>query len=138
MATPTIENYLERIYELTRKTGFTRPTDIARALEVSQPCVTQMAKRLKDEGFVEYERYRDIALTQKGERLGKDVQVRHQKLTGFLSMIGVEDQKRIWRDVEGIEHHVSPVTMKGIRGLVQFFADRPEARRMLAAHRRGR
>jgi Mn-dependent DtxR family transcriptional regulator len=125
MATPSMEDYLERIYQLMQEKGYARVVDIANLLNVQSPSVTRMIQKLADERFLEYEKYRGIVLTPKGEHLGKAVKRRHKTLAEFLRMIGVTDEETVFKDVEGIEHHVSPATMEAIRSLVHFFQEEP-------------
>jgi Mn-dependent DtxR family transcriptional regulator len=115
-----MEDYLERIYKLEEKKGYARVVDIAESLDFAPSSVTRMVQRLADEGYLEYERYRGIILTDKGRELGRRMSRRHESLDEFLRMIGVADEDTLWRDVEGIEHHVSPETMAAIRSLTAF------------------
>ena len=120
-----MEDYLERIYHLMQEKGYARVVDIAALLEVQSPSVTRMIQKLADAGFVEYERYRGIILTERGTELGRRMKRRHKRLEDFLRVIGIADEATIWRDVAGIEHHVSPVTMDAIQSLVAFFQAKP-------------
>lgn len=133
MATPSMEDYLERIYQLMQEKGYARVVDIAELLKVQSPSVTRMVQKLADEGYLEYEKYRGIVLTQKGEHLGKAVKRRHKTLAEFLRLAGVEDEATVFKDVEGIEHHVSPATMDAIRSLVHFFQECPKCHDELKA-----
>jgi Mn-dependent DtxR family transcriptional regulator len=70
-----------------------------------------------------------LILTDKGERVGKRLVYRHKLLEDFLRIIGVEE-KNIYQDVEGIEHHMSWNSIDRIGNLVQYFQedqDRKEA-----------
>jgi len=125
MATPSMEDYLERIYQLMQEKGYARVVDIANLLNVQSPSVTRMIQKLADEEFLEYEKYRGIVLTEKGESLGKAVKRRHKTLSEFLRLVGVRDEATVFKDVEGIEHHVSPETLDAIRSLVEFFEGHP-------------
>ncbi len=136
MATPNMEDYLERIYQLVQEKGYARVVDIAALLDVQSPSVTRMIQKLAKEGYLKYERYRGIVLTPTGATLGHSMKRRHKTLEDFLRMIGVADEKIIWKDVEGIEHHVSPVTMEAIRTLVRFFDENARCRAELVAFRR--
>lgn len=51
---------------------------------------------------------------------------RHAMLAEFLRMLGVAEET-IQRDVEGIEHHVSPRTLESLQALVVFFHANPAA-----------
>ena len=64
-------------------------------------------------------------LTAKGEQLGRLMYQRHKRLEEFLRLLGVSEET-IQRDVEGIEHHVSPSTMNALSNLVLFFDQHAE------------
>jgi Mn-dependent DtxR family transcriptional regulator len=59
-------------------------------------------------------------LTPKGKKVGKRLVDRHQLLEQFLDMIGVE-KDLIYKDVEGIEHHLSWDSITRIETLVEYF-----------------
>lgn len=138
MATPSMEDYLERIYQLMQEKGYARVVDIASLLNVQSPSVTRMIQKLADEEYLEYEKYRGIVLTPKGEHLGKAVKRRHKTLAEFLRLIGVGDEATVFKDVEGIEHHVSPATMEAIRSLVDFFQQNQKCHEELKRFRQGK
>lgn len=133
--TPSMEDYLERIYELMKEKGYARVSDIASSLDVQPPSVTRMIQRLDEEEFVLYEKYRGIVLTQKGEDIGRMIKNRHRVLEEFLRILGVEDEAVIHEDVEGIEHHVSGRTMECIERLVSFFTTHPDMLARFETHR---
>ena len=118
MATPGMEDYLEQIYLHIEEKGEARVSDVAEALAVLPSSVTKMAQRLDREGYLIYERYKGLELTEKGFALGKKLVKRHELLEQFLRIIGVEEQN-IYGDVEGIEHHLSWNAMDRITDLVE-------------------
>jgi len=120
--TPSMEDYLEKIYELMNEKGYARVSDIASSLEVQPSSVTKMLQKLDENQYVSYEKYRGIVLTARGQRLGKLMKQRHHMLAEFLRMLGVSEET-IQKDVEGIEHHVSPKTLDSLQCLVLFFGD---------------
>ncbi|MBY9081462.1 transcriptional regulator MntR [Paenibacillus sp. HN-1] len=126
MPTPSMEDYLERIYKLIDEKGYARVSDIAEGLEVHPSSVTKMIQKLDKDEYLIYEKYRGLVLTTKGKRVGKRLVDRHQLLEEFLGMIGVQEQN-IYRDVEGIEHHLSWDSITCIETLVEYFR-RDEAR----------
>lgn len=128
MLTPSMEDYLEKIYELMKEKGYARVSDIASSLSVQPSSVTKMIQKLDEQNYVTYEKYRGIILTTNGEQLGKLMKHRHKMLASFLRMLGVSEQT-VEIDVEGIEHHVSPSTMESLKGLVLFFDSYPECRK---------
>ena len=111
-----VEDYLERILELINTKGYARVVDIAQSLKISQASVTNMVQRMDGDGLLKYERYRGMVLTASGEALAKSITRRHKILTDFLRLFGL-DEDLIFHDVEGMEHHVSPPTLKAIEAL---------------------
>ncbi|ACX64361.1 transcriptional regulator MntR [Virgibacillus sp. LDC1] len=120
MPTPSMEDYLERIYKLIDEKGYARVSDIAEGLEVHPSSVTKMIQKLDKDEYLIYEKYRGLVLTSKGKKMGKRLMERHHLLEEFLEMIGVQDEN-IYRDVEGIEHHLSWDSITRIETLVEYF-----------------
>ncbi len=113
-----VEDYLERILDLINSKGYARVVDIATSLKISQASVTNMVQRLDGEGLLKYEKYRGLVLTTAGETLARNITRRHQLLSEFLQLLGLDDQV-IHHDVEGMEHHISPPTVRAIEALTQ-------------------
>ncbi|AJY77278.1 transcriptional regulator MntR [Paenibacillus beijingensis] len=119
MPTPSMEDYLERIYKLIDEKGYARVSDIAEGLEVHPSSVTKMIQKLDKDNYLIYEKYRGLVLTNKGKKMGKRLVDRHHLLETFLATIGVQEEN-IYRDVEGIEHHLSWDSITCIETLVEF------------------
>jgi Mn-dependent DtxR family transcriptional regulator len=119
-----VEDYLERILELINTKGYARVVDIAGSLKISQASVTNMVQRLDAEGLLKYEKYRGLALTTAGEELALNITRRHQLLTDFLKLLGLDDEV-IYHDVEGMEHHISPPTLRAIQALTDQLQRQP-------------
>ncbi|MFD1955875.1 transcriptional regulator MntR [Paenibacillus thailandensis] len=124
MPTPSMEDYLERIYKLIDEKGYARVSDIAEGLEVHPSSVTKMIQKLDKDNYLIYEKYRGLVLTNKGKKMGKRLVDRHQLLESFLGLIGVQEEN-IYRDVEGIEHHLSWDSITCIETLVEYFRREP-------------
>lgn len=120
-----MEDYLEKIYKLIDEKGYARVSDIAEGLEVHPSSVTKMIQKLDKDNYLIYERYRGLVLTSKGKKIGKRLVDRHHLLESFLQLIGVQEEN-IYKDVEGIEHHLSWDSITCIEGLVEFFQRHPE------------
>jgi Mn-dependent DtxR family transcriptional regulator len=119
------EDYLEKIEQLIARKGYARVVDIAAELGISQASVTAMVQKLDVEGYVKYEKYRGMVLTSSGLEVARRIAHRHQLLTEFLRAIGVTDEKVIYDDVEGMEHHISPETFKAIEALTRYLEKNP-------------
>jgi Mn-dependent DtxR family transcriptional regulator len=119
-----VEDYLERILELINSKGYARVVDIAAALKISQASVTNMVQRLDAEGLLKYEKYRGLILTTVGKSLARKIAQRHKLLTDFLGLLGLDDRV-IYHDVEGMEHHISAPTLRAIEALTAQLRRRP-------------
>src|SRR5438034_3782175 len=119
-----VEDYLERILQLMNSKGYARVVDIAASLEISQASVTNMVQRLDGDGLLKYEKYRGLVLTAAGEALARNITRRHQLLTDFLTLLRL-DKQVIHHDVEGMEHHISPPTLRAIEALTAQLKRRP-------------
>jgi Mn-dependent DtxR family transcriptional regulator len=121
----TAEDYLERIHELIEEKGYARVVDIASSLEVKQASVTSMVQKLGELGYLNYEKYRGLVLTEKGKAVATGIQQRHETLERFFSLFGLDAETQ-QRDIEGIEHHLSPATVETLADLAAFFEKNPE------------
>ncbi|AJO23234.1 Mn-dependent transcriptional regulator MntR [Heyndrickxia coagulans] len=119
-----MEDYIEQIFILIESKGYARVSDIAEALSVHPSSVTKMVQKLDKDDYLVYEKYRGLVLTPKGKKIGKRLVDRHHLLEQFLRIIGV-DEENIYRDVEGIEHHLSWNSIDRIGDLVQYFEEDP-------------
>src|ERR1043166_392491 len=118
------EDYLERIHELFEEKGYARVVDIASSLKVKQASVTSMVQKLAEAGYLEYEKYRGLVLTEQGREVARKIQNRHATLSRFFSLLGLDaDTQR--QDIEGIEHHLSPETVEVLSDLAQYFVSNP-------------
>jgi len=120
-----VEDYLEQILDLINTKGYARVADIAQGLKISQASVTNMVQRLDMERLLKYEKYRGLVLTTAGETLARNIMRRHQLLTDFLRMLGI-DEEVIYHDVEGMEHHISPQTLRAVEALVVQLQKQPK------------
>ncbi len=119
------EDYLERIHELFETKGYARVVDIASSLKVKQASVTAMVQKLADAGYLRYEKYRGLVLTDTGRDVARRIQNRHTTLSRFFSLFGLDAETQR-QDIEGIEHHLSPATVEVLSDLAQFFEKHPE------------
>ena len=117
-STTRMEDYLEVIYELVQYKGYSTVIDISEYLNVSSPSVTYMIQRLNESGYLNYEKYRGIRLTDKGIHVAKNIQERHGMLAEFLKMIGV-DEDTANKDAEGIEHYLQPKTLEKLEQFIE-------------------
>jgi Mn-dependent DtxR family transcriptional regulator len=130
------EDYLERIHELIEQKGYARVVDIASSLKVKQASVTSMVQKLAEAGYLQYEKYRGLVMTDKGREVARKIQNRHITLSRFFSLFGLDPETQR-QDIEGIEHHLSPATVEVLADLAQFFEKHPETLRSFQRSRNG-
>lgn len=116
--TRAVEDYLEQIYNLIEQKGYARVVDIAENLGLAQASVTNMIQRLDAEGYIIYEKYRGLTLTDNGRKVGESITRRHEWLTRLLRHFNL-DEDTIYEDVEGMEHHISRPTLEVISALCE-------------------
>lgn len=112
-----VEDYLEKIHELIDEKGYARVADIADSFGIARPSVSNMVRRLDEKGLVKHVKYRGMTLTAEGERLARRIMKRHEILSEFLGLLGI-DGETAYRDVEGMEHHISSGTLRGIEQII--------------------
>lgn len=116
--TELLEDYVELIADLIDATGEARAVDIAQRMGVRQATVTAMVRRLQSRGLATSEPYRAIFLTEAGRCMADESRARHAVVLRFLLALGVPEGVA-FRDAEGIEHHVSPTTLKVLEGWIE-------------------
>lgn len=80
----SLEDYIEAIYWLAQEHHVARSRDIAERLDVSKSSVTGALKQLTADGFINYDPYSYVTLTEEGSRVAQSVIRRHSVLNNFL------------------------------------------------------
>lgn len=124
MLTPSMEDYMEMIYRLSIKTGFTRVNELSKSLNVQPPSATKMIQKLSEINLVDYEKYGVIILTDKGVKVGKMLLKRHNIIESFLKFISpIED---VLEQTEKLEHSFNPETLEKLEIFVDFLNEHPK------------
>lgn len=109
MNSPTVENYLKALYSLANEQGEVQISLLSATLEVSKPTVNSMVKTLQQHGWVHYEKYKPIKLTEQGRKAAALVIRKHRLTEMFL----VEKMGFGWESVheiaEQVEHIQAPM-----------------------------
>lgn len=124
MLTESMEDYLEMFYRIVEKQGYIRSSDLSTAIKVKPSSVTRMLQKLHECGFISYEKYRNISLTDKGLVYGRFLVWRDETMSNFLRLFGGEFG--VSEQVEGIEHYITPSTMRLFQNLIFYFREDPE------------
>lgn len=90
LVTNSLEDYLKALYDLSQMAPLARTKDIADTMNVSVPSVNAAMKRLKGFGFVDYEKYGLIFLTEEGAKRAVTLMRIQQLLeTFFIDLLGM-------------------------------------------------
>ncbi len=112
------EDYVEAIAEIVDRNGLCRANDLVQLFNVTHATVNNTVGRLVRDGFVMTEPYQPLELTGKGKSLARKCRERHEVVRAFLLALGVSEATAI-ADSEGIEHHVSPETLRAMKSVVE-------------------
>jgi len=104
----TEENYLKAMFSLAEKSGEITVNDLSKALNIKMPTVNSMVKRLATKGYIHYQSYKPVKMTEEGRKAALLVIRKHRLTEMFL----VEKMGFGWEEVhevaEQIEHIHSP------------------------------
>jgi DtxR family transcriptional regulator, manganese transport regulator len=117
-AKETAEDYVEAIADVIARQGTCRGVDLAKLFRVTQVTITKTMARLQSEGLVEFDPYGPFQLTEAGRQMAAYSKQRHEIVLAFLKSIGIPDAVAEV-DAEGIEHHVSPETIKAFKAMIK-------------------
>ena len=110
--TSSMEDYLEMIIRLKEKQPFVRINELANNLNVRPSSASKMVTKLSQEGFLEYQKYGIITLTELGKQWGEYFIYRHQVLNNFLCLLNNSHNEL--EQVEKIEHFLNKKTIDNL------------------------
>jgi len=119
MTTERIEDYLEVIQLIVDKKGYARGKDVAQLLGISPASVTEMFQKLSKNGYINYEKYSGVTLTERGKKIAVKTQRTHDTLERFLRILGL-DEDIAREDACRIEHVLNPETIERLKKFVEF------------------
>ena len=114
------EMYMKTIYQLQEKIGEDiRPVDLVRELELTKGSVSEMVKKLADEGFILYESYGKIKLTEKGIKTAKNVLRKYLTVKKFLKDILKTNPETLHDEACNLEHAFSDESIAKLNILIK-------------------
>ena len=105
MPSQTKENYLKSIYALADSNGNVSLSDLSREIGVSNPTANNMVKKLQEQGWVRYEKYRPLQLTEQGELVASLIIRKHRIAEMYL----VEKMGFGWEEVHDIAEEMEHI-----------------------------
>lgn len=116
------EDYIKTIYELGGEKNRIGTKSIAKSLNISPPSVSEMIKKLVEEGYVEYKHYKGVKLTEKGAKEALRIKKRHLLWEVFL----VEKLGYSWEDVHEEAEVLEHITSPKLEELLERYLDYPK------------
>lgn len=87
------QRYVEVIADLLRRNGRARTCDIAEALDVSLPAVSEVVRRLVSAGLLSRKSRHEIVVTPRGRGLVRQLERRQNALQHFMTdILGFEER----------------------------------------------
>jgi DtxR family transcriptional regulator, Mn-dependent transcriptional regulator len=84
MEQKSTQDYLKAVYNLARNGDLVSTTEISQKLGVAPASVTEMLKKLAQDGYIKYSPYHGSTLTEKGLQEAQKVTRKHRLLEKFL------------------------------------------------------
>ncbi|MCW3999873.1 MAG: metal-dependent transcriptional regulator [Candidatus Bathyarchaeota archaeon] len=107
MEQKSTQDYLKTIYSLHKNGELVSTSQISQKLDVAPASVTEMLKKLSEEGYVAYSPYHGSTLTDKGLQEAKRVTRKHRLLETFLSDVLHIGKDKVHTEACRMEHALS-------------------------------
>ncbi len=102
------ENFIKAIYQLDlAHSEDSKPGNIAKKLNITNAAATDMAKKLASKGFLKYEKYKKLELTEEGNKVAMNIVRKHRLWESLLFQLFDMDYHDIHREAELLEHETS-------------------------------
>ncbi|MDT8899772.1 metal-dependent transcriptional regulator [Anaeroselena agilis] len=124
MLSPSLEDYLEEVYRFSITQEVVRVSDISHKLNFALPSVSKALGKLRARGYISYQKYGYIGLTDKGRQMGSYLVKRNQVLQDFLMLLRTPCD--VAAEAEAMEHYLSRETIESIQVMMAFMRDEPE------------
>jgi Mn-dependent DtxR family transcriptional regulator len=113
---PAMEDYLKRIYDLSRqdREGIVHVSDLALQMGVSKACASRATDTLSQKGLVRKDKYYGIWLSPTGRRRAVTLLKRHDTIQRFFGEILRVDPTVAEKDACKLEHCISVESYRAI------------------------
>ena len=114
------EDYLSVIYKYQDQDDAIKPNVISEKLSVSNAALTDMLKKLTKDGYILYQKYKDIKLTKVGENYAKNIVRRHRIWEVFLNQIVGMPWGKVHDEANRLEHSSSDELINRLEEMLDF------------------
>lgn len=101
------EDYIKNIYKLQKGGMKVTTSALAASMELSDPSITDMLKKLSEKGYVGYAPYKGVELTKAGRRMALKIVRRHRLWEMYLVKFLGFSWDQIHDEAERLEHVTS-------------------------------
>ncbi len=129
--TASMQEYLEALYTLTQGGKTAGTTEISRKLDIAPASVTEMLRKLADEGYIHYLPYQGVTLTSKGYALAEKMTRKHRLLERFLHDVLRIGTDKVHQEACEMEHALSDSTERAICQTLQSPARCPDDQKVI-------
>ena len=112
--TASLEDYLEVICNYTNNGASVRAIDISKELKVSRASVTEALKKLACRGYINYDKYDLLSLTESGKTAAENIVSKHNLLQLFFEKIIGLSSEEASENACRIEHVITENAFKQI------------------------
>lgn len=107
MPSEQVENYIKNIYKLQEQEKRVTTSLLSDKLQISAPSVSEMVRKLAEEGTVSYTPYKGVELTLEGRKQALKIIRRHRLWELFLVEVLKYQWDEIDEEAERLEHFMS-------------------------------
>ena len=114
------EDYLSVIYKYRDDNGEIKANRIAEKLSISNAAVTDMLKKLASEGYIIYQKYKGIKLSELGRNYARNMVRRHRIWEVFLNQIVGVPWDKVHDEAHNLEHSASDELINRLEEMLDF------------------
>lgn len=115
----SLEDYLEAIYQIIQENGSVKAIDVSKRLNVSRASVTEAFQMLALKGYVKYNKYQPIELTDLGVGTAKEVIYKHDILYKFFHEFLELNPDEAVLNACKIEHIITTVALEKLKKVLK-------------------
>lgn len=125
----SLEDYLEAVYQISKRKTVVHANRIAEYLHVGKSSVSWALNQLSQKGLINYTPYEAVTLTPKGQNLGKRLAQRHGEIKNFLTEVLSINESIAEANACRMEHVLDKEILQRMRQFMEFLNNCPRAGR---------
>ena len=123
------QDYIQAIYRLSKDKGYTNNKNISDYFSISRPSVSEMIKKLIEDGLVKQEKNK-IFLTKLGDKQAKEILSKHRIREYFLVNVLNMDGNIVHDQSDLLEHITSDEMFVALNKFLDYPKKSPKGKRI--------